>query len=86
MRWVRRNEDKPHRCPECHTIPDRCRALVLGPRTAVSCARCGVKWRMGVRYTRRTEQWLYRRSQRTAWRWLTITRHLADRENERHAA
>lgn len=66
MRWVRRNGDKPHRCPECHAIPDRCRSY-LGPRTAVSCAPCGVRWRMGVRYDNAIDRYLQRVQQHPAW-------------------
>lgn len=46
--WVRRNEDKPHRCPECHGVVtwDYKR---YGPRTVLSCSFCAVRWRSGVR-------------------------------------
>lgn len=66
MRWVKRNEDKPHRCPECHAIPARCRSY-LGPRTAVSCPLCRVKWRMGVRFTAATDRYIHRVQQHPAW-------------------
>lgn len=66
MRWVKRNRDMPHRCPECHSIPDRARG-VCGPRTAISCARCGVKWRMGVRNTNEWDRYVRRLLQRREW-------------------
>lgn len=88
LRWVRRNEDKPHRCPQCHSIPERCRAERLGPRTAVSCARCGVKWRMGVRYTATLRRRLHRRTQHPQWNAYIRQLHAwrAEREAERHAS
>lgn len=48
FRWVRRNEDKPHRCPECHAVAtwDHKHA---GPRTRLRCPQCGVQWRYGER-------------------------------------
>jgi hypothetical protein len=48
-RWVGRNTDKPHRCPECHAVAtwDHKR---YGPRTVLVCPRdCGVRWRAGNR-------------------------------------
>lgn len=51
-RWVKRNEDKPHRCPECHAIADQARGC-YGPRTRFTCpAGCGVQWRPGTRLSR----------------------------------
>lgn len=50
MRWVNRNEDKPHRCPECHAVAmwDNDKA---GPRTLVRCPLdCNVQWRYGRRW------------------------------------
>lgn len=44
LKWVRRNEDKPHRCPECHMVRRRTN---WGPRTTVACGPCGVRWKMG---------------------------------------
>lgn len=86
--WVTRNEDKPHRCPECHRIPDRCRKR-WGPRTAASCALCGVKWRMGSRSTGSHAQWLDRWEQRQIQWYGTLDRYhsvlLYRVENERHA-
>ena len=39
------NEDKPHRCPKCHAIPDEAnkdgRAL---PGKTYVCKPCGVRW------------------------------------------
>lgn len=56
-KWVKRNEDKPHRCPKCHAIAVRAWANAMdgtghGPRTIYSC--CGVKWRVGSRLHRTT--------------------------------
>ncbi|MET9262367.1 hypothetical protein [Amycolatopsis sp. NPDC004079] len=48
LRWVRRNEDKPHRCPECHRVVTWDREA-YGPRTRLRCVRCGVQWRAGRR-------------------------------------
>jgi hypothetical protein len=48
LRWVRRNVDKPHRCPMCHRVVTW-RMERYGPRTRLSCTRCGVQWRSGVR-------------------------------------
>lgn len=47
-RWVRRNVDKPHRCPRCHSVVtwDRCK---YGPRTRLVCPYCHVQWRAGKR-------------------------------------
>jgi len=52
LRWVQRNTDKPHRCPECHAVAtwehDK-----YGPRTVMVCPReCGVRWRIGQRMKR----------------------------------
>lgn len=63
-RWVKRNEDKPHRCPECHAVAtwylDK-----FGPRTRLICPRnCGVQWRVGARLTRQTVRHLERYGQR----------------------
>lgn len=44
MKWVGRNKDKPHRCPECHAVRRRTH---WGPRTTVVCGPCGVRWKMG---------------------------------------
>lgn len=45
MRMVASNEDKPHRCPECHRIPDAARAdgAALQGKT-YSCSDCQVEW------------------------------------------
>lgn len=48
LRWVRRNEDKPHRCPRCHRVVTWEREE-YGPRTRLTCPPCGVQWRSGVR-------------------------------------
>jgi hypothetical protein len=48
LRWVRRNVDKPHRCPVCHRVVTW-RMERYGPRTRLSCTKCGVQWRSGVR-------------------------------------
>ncbi len=47
-RWpiVSPNEDKPHRCPECHGIPDEIRTdggTALSGKT-YACERCHVHW------------------------------------------
>ncbi len=48
FRWTRRNEDKPHRCPNCHAIAARAWfGGGYGPRTILTC--CGLKWRVGNR-------------------------------------
>lgn len=53
-RWVRRNSDKPHRCPLCHTVALRAWSeRGYGPRTVLRCTYgCGVRWRAGVRAVR----------------------------------
>jgi len=52
-RWVKRNEDKPHRCPECHAVATWDRPAAYGPRTVFKCPRtCGVQWRAGNRWNR----------------------------------
>jgi hypothetical protein len=48
FRWVRRNEDKPHRCPECHHVVTWNRAR-YAPRTRLKCDSCRVQWRSGMR-------------------------------------
>jgi hypothetical protein len=48
LRWVRRNVDKPHRCPVCHRAVTW-RMERYGPRTRLKCTTCGVQWRSGVR-------------------------------------
>lgn len=51
-RWVQRNEDKPHRCPECHAVAtwDKER---YGPRTKLHCPnQCRVQWRTKNRQPR----------------------------------
>lgn len=54
LRWVRRNEDKPHRCIECHGIALRAWEGRYAPRTVMSCPNaCGVRWRVSVRTQRR---------------------------------
>lgn len=63
--WVRRNEDKPHRCPRCHAVATWDREE-WGPRTRVVCERCGVQWRMGCRLHR----WPMRSGGRRGWRRL----------------
>ncbi len=53
LRWVGRNEDKPHRCPECHRVVTWERKR-YGPRSRLTCPPCGVQWRSGTRvYPRR---------------------------------
>lgn len=54
--WVKRNTDKPHRCPGCHGIADRAWPYDgsppedYGPRTVMHCPYdCGVQWRVGAR-------------------------------------
>ncbi len=49
--WVKRNEDKPHRCPRCHAIADRANSeRPLKPRTKLVCPRdCEIQWRYGLR-------------------------------------
>jgi hypothetical protein len=54
-KWVKRNEDKPHRCPQCHAIALRAWARSAdgggyGPRTVFHC--CGLRWRVGRRAKR----------------------------------
>lgn len=52
MKWTKRNEDKPHRCPSCHAIclsPSR----TTGPRTVLKCPDCQLQWRHGTRTPRR---------------------------------
>jgi hypothetical protein len=50
-KWTQRNEDKPHRCPNCHAIAARAWSdNGYGPRTVMAC--CGLKWRAGVRSKR----------------------------------
>ena len=52
LRWVERNEDKPHRCPECHAVATWERET-YGPRTVLTCPReCGIQWRAGHRLNR----------------------------------
>lgn len=52
LRWVDRNEDKPHRCPECHAVATWGK-WSRGPRTRLVCPRdCGVQWRVGDRVSR----------------------------------
>lgn len=58
LRWVRRNDDKPHRCPDCHRVAqwhhsdyDHHRDRRHGPRTRMWCIYCRVQWRMGDRST-----------------------------------
>jgi formate dehydrogenase maturation protein FdhE len=47
MKRVKPNLDKPHRCPECHSIPDEAnqdgRAL---PGKRYECQTCKVWWKM----------------------------------------
>ena len=56
MRWVQRNEDKPHRCPLCHAVATWDKSTQnrpIGPRTKLKCPRgCGVQWRAGFRQKR----------------------------------
>jgi hypothetical protein len=62
-RWVERNEDKPHRCPECHAVATWGRGE-YGPRTRLVCPRdCGVQWRVGNRETLRINRRLARYAQ-----------------------
>lgn len=45
MKRVNPNEDKPHRCPECHGIPDEARKdglAVIGK--IYQCDACQVDW------------------------------------------
>jgi hypothetical protein len=60
FRWTQRNEDKPHRCPNCHAIAARAwTSRGYGPRTVMAC--CGLKWRVGQRSARDsmwTKQWM----------------------------
>jgi len=50
LTWVKRNEDKSHRCPCCHAVSTYGKGRKTGPRTRVVCARgCGVQWRLGGR-------------------------------------
>jgi hypothetical protein len=64
-RWVKRNEDKPHRCPECHAVATWDKHI-YGPRTKLKCpARCWVIWRVGNRMTRENEKYLKRHAERT---------------------
>lgn len=79
LRWVQRNEDKPHRCPECHGIALRAWAdRGYGPRTRMSCPNdCGVQWRAGSRATRRP-RWIrlaQRVAERVAWAGCRETKH-----------
>jgi hypothetical protein len=49
LRWVERNEDKPHRCPECDAVATWGH-YTFGPRTRFTCPKgCGVQWRIGMR-------------------------------------
>lgn len=60
-RWVHRNEDKPHRCPECHAVATW-EHKRYGPRTVLVCPReCVIRWRVGRRLTvdsMRYRRWL----------------------------
>lgn len=57
MKWVKRNEDKPHRCPECHAIASWEKDK-MGPRTRLVCPReCGVQWRYGRRLKKESMAW-----------------------------
>jgi hypothetical protein len=61
LRWVTRNEDKPHRCPKCHAVATWDRRQ-HGPRSRAVCPQaCGVQWRMGNRASRRLAVWWKRR-------------------------
>jgi len=52
LTWVRRNEDKSHRCPCCHAVSTYDKRT-FGPRTRVVCRiGCGIQWRIGGRLTR----------------------------------
>lgn len=55
LRWVKRNEDKPHRCPGCHGIALRAwSSKGYGPRTTLYCPNdCTVKWTPRARGKRR---------------------------------
>lgn len=45
MRFVRANGDKPHRCPKCHSIPDRVREDGRARLWAIYCCDgCEVRW------------------------------------------
>jgi hypothetical protein len=68
LRWVRRNEDKPHRCPECHAVATWDRESA-GPRTVLRCPHgCG-QWRYGRRCHR--EPMRYRPAVRVIYRGRT---------------
>jgi len=57
MRWVSRNEDKPHRCPECHAVASWGKET-MGPRTRLVCPNdCNVQWRYGRRLKGRGMYW-----------------------------
>lgn len=54
---MKRNEDKPHRCPNCHKIAERAWSAVTdnmgaGPRTVYACETCRVRWRVGMHVKR----------------------------------
>ncbi len=44
MKLVRANHDKPHRCPECHSIPDLVRSHGGKARWWSLYSHCGVTW------------------------------------------
>lgn len=64
-RVVAPNDDKPHRCPRCHAVAQRCRGdRGYGTRTWLRCEYgCYVRWRAGVcasRLSMRVAQLCYR--------------------------
>jgi hypothetical protein len=68
VKFVRANGDKPHRCPLCHSIPDRAwrdgraRAWAL-----YQCSYCDVRWwRIWNDLTLRDHYW-FARNRVTSW-------------------
>lgn len=41
MRPIEWNADKPHRCPNCHSVTDR---NILSRWAVVTCCRCGARF------------------------------------------
>lgn len=47
-REIDANEDKPHRCPNCHRIPDEAyKDGVAIPGKTYCCDKCKVQWTWG---------------------------------------
>jgi len=48
---VEPNEDKPHRCPKCHSIPDEARkdGVAIAGKT-YACSKCEVEWVVSKEY------------------------------------